>query len=332
MPTKCVCLRTVQLAALVLPIALTSPLSAAPILTGATGGISMGVAPYGAPIDNGAPTYIPNNFTGRNDILSSPGLGTLGGYQTANPVIANNIASIGPGALPATLTQVGGGNAAGAFGAASAINAGNVMGFALADSGAGGGTASYLISTAELNFTDVAGTAAGTTYGAYMALGGAVPLVGNADVAALMIHIDDSAGVFGVGGENLPQLVMAISRNGAGSGLGNYNIVLDGQSTALIVTNGALGTFNAAVIDNLVLPAALPAGDLLTVSATLTAYSDPASFDTIDLTPDLLSLTGPLPSFSFVSTEVVPEPATVLLVCGALAALGLFRRLKVFAH
>src|SRR5947209_11626800 len=84
--------------------------------TGATGGISFGVAPYGGAPNVGGPTYIANNITGRNDILTSPGLGTLGGYLTANPVIANNIFSVGPENFPIGATQTGGGNGNGAVG------------------------------------------------------------------------------------------------------------------------------------------------------------------------------------------------------------------------
>ncbi len=89
----------------------------------------MGVAPYGGAPNIGGPTYIANNFTGLNDILTSPGLGTLGGYLTASPVIANNILSDGPAALPLSDSLVGGGNGNGAFGSGSAVNTGSLVGF-----------------------------------------------------------------------------------------------------------------------------------------------------------------------------------------------------------
>src|ERR1700759_3986681 len=180
------------------------------ISNGGTGGIVMGVASYGGAPNVGGPTYIANNFTGLNDILTSPGLGTLGGYLTANPVVANNIISVGPNALPVAASQAGGANGNGAFGAGPAVNTGATTAFALADSGPGGGSASYLVSSASFSYTNVgAPIAAGTTYGAYMAIGGVVPLVGNADVAGLRIHISDTAGVFGAGGFDLPALVLA---------------------------------------------------------------------------------------------------------------------------
>src|ERR1700761_9548621 len=78
---------------------LSTPAFAGLIFDGGNGAISFGVAPYGGAPNVGGPTYIADNVTGRNDILTSPGLGTLGGYLTASPVIANNIATRG-GKLP----------------------------------------------------------------------------------------------------------------------------------------------------------------------------------------------------------------------------------------
>ena len=205
-----------------------TPAFAGLIFNAGNGAIVMGVAPYGGAPNVGGPTYIANNVTGRNDILTSPGLGTLGGYLTASPVIANNIVSDG-GALPLAQSQTGGGNASGAFGAGAGTNSGTDMAFALADSGPGGGSASYLISAADFTMMDVgAPIAAGSTFGAYLSIAGLVPLVGNADVASLRVHVSDTAGVFGAGGLDLPQLVLAISRNGAGPGIGNYNIITIG--------------------------------------------------------------------------------------------------------
>jgi hypothetical protein len=47
----------------------------------------------------------------------------------------------------------------------------------------------------------------------------------------------------------MPQEVLAISRNGAGTGIGNYNIVaiggVGGGNAALILDNGVTGAFRA---------------------------------------------------------------------------------------
>jgi hypothetical protein len=314
-------------------IAIAAPAFAGLIDNGGTGAISFGVAPYGGAPNVGGPTYIADNITGRNDILTSPGLGTLGGYLTASPVLANNIQSIG-GVLPLAATQAGGGNGNGAFGSGSAADLGTLMDFSLTDSGSGGGSASYAIIGANSTFT-VAGApiAAGTTYGAFLAIGGLVPLAGNADVAALRVHVSDTAGVFGAGGSDLPQLVLAISRNGAGAGIGNYNIVTiggaAGGNAALILDNGVTGVFRALAVDDLTLGAALPVGDILSVSAALTGYSDPASFSSFDpsFSTDLLNLTGPLPEDSLGTTaSLTPEPRTWVLLILGLAAIMIGRR------
>jgi hypothetical protein len=151
--------------------------------------------------------------------------------------------------------QVGGSNASGAFGSGAMSNLGTQVGLALADSGPGGGSASYAIGAGNITYT-VAGApiAAGSTYGAYLTMAGSVPLVGNADVLGLRVHISDTAGVFGAGGTDLPQLVLAISRNGAGAGIGNYNVVaiggVAGGNAALILDNGLTGSFRALAVDN----------------------------------------------------------------------------------
>ena len=303
---------------------------AIPVYTGGNGGISFGVAPYGGAPNVGGPTYIANNFTGLNDILSSPGLGSLGGYLTASPIVANNIASYGPGALPGAAFQIGGGNGNGAFGFANGVIDGPTMGYAISDSAPGGGSASYIIESETTSFTDAAGTAAGN-YGGWLGMAGNVNLVGSADVAALKVRLSsaNAASPF-FGGVNLPQMVLAISRNGAGTGIGNYNIVTiggaAGGNAGLILDNGNTGSFRALAVDSIPLAAAIPAGDVITVNATLTAYADPADISTFDIAPaDLLGLTGPLPSLDLIApSTVTPEPASLGLI--ALGTIGLLGR------
>ena len=211
------------------------------------------------------------------------------------------------------------------------------MAFALADSGPGGGSASYLISAADFTMTDVgAPIAAGSTLGAYLSIAGLVPLVGNADVASLRVHVSDTAGVFGAGGLDLPQLVLAISRNGAGAGIGNYNIVtiggVGGGNAALILDNGVTGAFRALAVDNQALAAAIPVGDVLTILTTVTAYSDPASFDSFSpfSETDLLNLTGPLAGINLADTPTLatPEPGSWMLLGTGLIVALLARRYR----
>ncbi|MEJ0091421.1 MAG: hypothetical protein WDM80_16960 [Limisphaerales bacterium] len=96
-------------AAVVSPLAVNAQLNYIGAGTDA-GVISFGRHGYGLP-QPGIPTYIGNNFSGLNDVLSSPG----GTFLTANPVIANNILSIA-GNTPMFGFQIGGGNGNGAFG------------------------------------------------------------------------------------------------------------------------------------------------------------------------------------------------------------------------
>jgi hypothetical protein len=312
-------------------LASSAPAMGALTYLGGACDISFGVSPYGGPPVTTGPTYLFNPLTGRTDILASPGMGSLGGFLTANPVAANNISSFGPLVTPVLETQIGGGNSFGSFGAAGLVNIGQQVGVAMANSGAGGGSASFAITSAVTSY-QVTGTAipAGSVYGAFLTMAGSVPLVGNTDVEALRVHVTDTAGVFGAGGSDLPQMVLAISRTGAGTTLGNYNIVTlassgAGLGAALILDNGATGAFRALAVDNLTLGAALPLNDFLTVTYTLTAFADPASFNTFDPTnsPDLLALTGPIPNNLLIGTAAVPEPASLsLLAVGVLGVLG----------
>jgi hypothetical protein len=308
----------------VLGAAISAP--AAPVFTGGNGIVVFGVAPYGGAPNVDGPTYLANNFTGRNDILTSPGLGSLGGYLTANPVVANNIFSLGPLGLPVGGFQVGGVvNGVGAFGAGAILNTGPLIGYALADSGPGGGTASYGITSEIATWTNVgAAVPVGTKFGDWITMAGAVPLVGNADVVGLEVHLTDTMGAF-PGGFDLAHLVLAISRNGLGNTAANYNIVTLGGGVGIIIDNGNTGAFRAAAVNNVALANAIPVGDVITVTATFTGYADPAMFTTFDLTtqPDLLAMTGPLPGISFVNTTGIPEPASIVLASvGLLGVLG----------
>ncbi len=291
----------------------------------ATGGISFGVSSYGGAPNVGAPTYIANNFTGRTDILSSPGNGTLGGYLTASPTVINNTASTGFGFLPVGLWRVGGGNGNGNFGSGAAINNGTSVGVALVDDNAGGGTASYMVASTIGTYTDAAGTAAGNTYGASIAMSGGVPAIGNAAVLAARVHLSSvTVGSPFFNGVDLPDMVLAISRNALGNTLASYNVVGHGSAWAVLLTDGNNGLFKALSVSSAALAVAIPAGDTITVTATLTAYADPASIDTMIPDNDLWTAAGAsAPTITFLDT-VVPEPGA--FVSMSMASLILMRR------
>ena len=300
--------RRSPLALLALLLASSAP--AVPVYTGGTGGMAFGVTPYGAPVP-GVPTYILNANNGLFDILSSPG----GTFLTANPVIPNNIASIGPGVLPGFLTWVGGGNVNGPFGVGSIAISGPTVGFALSDPVPGGGSASYGIGTWSATFNEPVGYAG--PFGSFLSIAGSVPAVGNAAVAGLRTHITSAnpASPF-FGGIDLPELVLANSQ--VAPGVFSW-VALGGAGAAML--NGP-GGFRGLAINNAFL--AIPAGDIFTATSTLTIYADPASLNVFDplWDPSLIAATGTtLPDFGVVST--VPEPGTGLLLgMGALALLG----------
>jgi hypothetical protein len=262
--------------------------------------ISFGVTPYGAPVP-GVPTYIANNFSGLNDILSSPG----GTFLTANPIIANNIFSIA-NTTPMVGFQTGGGNANGNFGSGSISISGPAAGYALSDSGPGGGSASYGIASWDASFST--GSLGVATFGAYLSIGGSFTAVGEAGIAALRIHISDTRGKFGAGGVDLPQLVLADSLIGANT----YSSVALGGSGAAILNDG-FGNFQGLAIDNV---GVLPFNDTISAIVTLTIYADPMSIESILPDPSLIDATGTtLPTEGIIMT---PEPAT-----SALAGVGI---------
>ncbi len=275
-----------------------STVYAVPNYNGGNGITSFGVAGYGAPVP-GVPIYIPNNFTGLNDILSSPG----GTFQTANPIIANNIASYGPGLLPSAFFQVGGGNVNGAFGAGTVTTTGPGVGFTLSDSGPAGGSASYEIASWNANYTEPVGFVG--TYGNVLSIGGVLPAVGSASVASLRTVITSAnPGSPFFGGVTLPQLVLADAEIAPGV----FSWVALGGTGAAILTNLA-GGYSGLALNRIAV--AIPAGDAFTVTTTLTAYADPASIDTIAPDLNLFNGLGPLPDFSVGSAT--PEPGSIVL-------------------
>ena len=286
---------------------------AAPVFTGGTGAISFGVTDYGG-APPGVPTFIPNNFTLVNDVLSSPG----GTFLNANPVIANNIASYG-GVLPGAAFQVGGGNVNGPFGSGAVAISDNQVGFDLSDPFAGGGSASYEIGSWIATYNDATGSAG--NYGNYLSIGGSLPAVGSAAAVSLVTEVSSTIpGSPFFGGVALPALVLA----DAEVGVGVYSWVAVGGTGAAILTDGLTSTFIGLAVNSI--PVVIPAGDTFTVTSTLTAYADPAMLFPIE-TPDqdLLNLTGALPDIVVAST---PEPSSIVLAVLAVAILGGVRMVR----
>jgi hypothetical protein len=295
------------------------PVAAVPVYNGGSGGVAFGVTSYGPPTP-GVPTYIPNNINGISDVLTSPG----GTFLTANPVIANNIVSSPYVGLPMFLNWVGGGNINGPFGSGSATILGPVVGYGISDPVAGSGSASYGIAHWEATFTDAAGSPG---FGSWLSIAGNLPAVGSAGVVALRSHITSVNNTFGspfIGGYDMPELVLALSRNGP---LLYSYVALGGPLglNAAMLVDAPTGNFRGLAINNIA--AAIPAGEIFKVESTLTFYADPAYFDAY-FNPDqaLIDATGTtLPTDALVST--VPEPGSaVLLGLGVLAVISPLRR------
>ena len=311
-------------AAAVLMAGVTSA-SAGIIWNGGTGGTSYGATQYvcpGAPGPcSGARQYIGNNFTGDVDILSSPG----GGYQVANPVLGNNVSSTGIVNAPYLFGWVGGVSGDGsAFGSGLTRNNGPSVGFSLSDSGPGGGTASYMI-TSMLNTFTVNGGGYIGSIGDYLAISGTNNFGNDASVASIRGKFNINGGAFFA----LPDLMLALgggcNNQTAGTAVAFRNAACNnggngGRFSGLAIGNG--GNFNLA------------AGTVLNVVTTITVYADPSSLDSLDsgdqLFAQLLADTGStLPGFSLGDTGTLaptPEPGTWAILGGGLLAMGIARR------
>ena len=304
------------------------------------GGIAFGVAPLGAPINPGAPTYLANNFNGRTDILINPGVG-----KTADLSVPNNTSSglwlpWGPPFYHFN-TQVGGGNANGPFGAGTAVIYGPTFGFQLQDGGTPGGvSASYQILTWDATFFDAAGTAAGGL-GTYIAMAGTVPLVQDLALVALRTQLQGPH----IGVVEVPGLILAVEKTGPGT----YNALalqdgLGGAATPMpggwgIQINPATDQFLALAYN--VFPFAIPAGETFVARVTATVISDPSDinfptdsffdiFTEIDNGPGMQAFGGgPLPhppSELLFTSSPVPEPGAVGVLLMGLMGLMLRRR------
>lgn len=307
------CRIAISCAAMCLAALATASVRGQAVFTGGNGVVSFGVANYGGGPNNGAPTYILNNFNGLQDVLTSP----AHGFQTANTSIVNNTSSWG-GPLPGGAFQLGGGNGNGAFGFGAVGISGPAVNFALRDVNPdGAGAAAYAIGSWVANFTMV-GNYVGN-YGNWLAVSGRLssPL----SAAALSLRTRLVGGPFGAG-VDLPQLVLAAAGNGNFQALGGPT----GLNAAMLINLGN-GAFKGLAVNNLG-PVAIGNGTVITAWSTLTVIADPSEMESLEF-PDseLLDLTGPLPEWSTSSMAAIPEPGTAwLLVTLTVAAAGFRRR------
>ena len=270
-------------------------------------------------VNAGGPTYIADNVTGNNDILTSPGHG----YQTANPVIANNVAQSGIVNGPYTFWWTGGNaplSGAGFGSGATAVNGAGIY-FALSDTSVGCCTASYDITSIDNTYT-VGGGGFKGNFGAYLSIAGTNFTASDSAVASAIVEYSINGGGFVF----MPQMVLA-----AGGNCNNVAIGGAAGNKAAVVENGCVGNrFEGLSIDNLGM-VNWAAGTTIQIIATVTAYADPASGDILDSfipDQDLINLAGDsLPDFTGgANTGVTPEPASIGLSGLALFAAILARR------
>jgi len=299
-----------------------APAHALTLLPGSSGVIAFGASPYGGAPNAGLPTYIGNNFTGLNDVLSSPGGGTLGGYLTANPVVGNNVFSVGPVGLPMTWTQVGGASPGGLLGAGAIAITPTTVSFGLVDVNPGGGTASYGIGTWSANYQQQVAPYIGSI-GNWLGIAGNVPFINNAAVASLYTRVSSLAlGVIEF------KAVLAASNNG----VAGYNLVGKASHGAgLTVAN--LGSYRGLAVNSL--NVMIPVNDVVSVTNTLTIYADPASVEGLSLAnlmdlmaaPEFAGVALPdLPLGGSGTALPVPEPATYATLLAGLFLIGAIAR------
>jgi PEP-CTERM motif len=284
------------------------PAVAAPCNPVGLGDTVYGVTNLGGP--QGAPVFIPNNFTCLNDIMASPG----GGFALTFPVVGNNIAQFGPTSTPFFSAWTGGGNRNGPFGAALTLVTPSTAAFLLSNARTASSSVSYMITSWESRFI---APAAGQFLGTYLSIGGFLPALGSADAVALQSEVSVNGGAFIA----LPTEILAFRRNGPP--------VLSGNSVAFL----QLGTgFEGLAVDRFGLDglAGIRPGDNLVIDSTLTALADPASIDSIVPDPTLVNEVGGLPEYSLADTGAqIPEPSTLGLLGTGFVGIAAFLRKRV---
>lgn len=328
-------------------VLLASPTAvAAPVFIGGEGAIAFGVGDLGAPINPGAPIYRLNNTNGRFDILTNPGLGL-----TLNNSIINNTSFTPPNVpmVPGSsifLTQLGGGNVNGPFGAGSAIITGGGTGtgfsLGLADGGVPGGiSASYEILSWRADFIEVGGSPVGTT-GAAIAMRGSVPLPQDLLILSMRTELTIDVGGAGVVFDvvEMPGMIIAMEN----LGVLTPTVIQDnlgGLATPMpfgfaVAANNLNNTFEMLMFT--AFPDLGPLGDgltfgpgdLISAEITVTAIADPAAMIALDLSaadPQLISAAEQmagvsLPTNLLISTVTLPEPSSCVLAALAIGVSG----------
>ena len=169
------------------------------------------------------------------------------------------------------------------------------------------GTASFAIASSITTFK--ANTNFGGSIGAYVGVTGNVPTTGSFTDVAVVLTVSDTNASSALFGTKTYSILLGDQNTGAG-----FNPLASAQFTSFSQSGT---TFRAAGVDIFSTGSTpLQAGDTFTVAATLTAYVDPASIDTIDISnfPDLLS---DLPTFATTIGLAAPVPGRPRSPCWA---------------
>lgn len=311
----------------------TKHATAAYVFAGGLSNTVFGVASYGGAPVPGIPTYILNNFTLLDDVLTSPG----GGFRTADTSLPNNIADTGVVGIPRYSVFAGGGNANGLFGAGQVLLTPTLYAFTLRDVNPdGAGAAAYLVSSMLSEFTEDGtgfGGAPAISVGAWLAVAGIFgsPLSSAAASIKVQVNSLNPASPFFNGGLGRSyEVVLAAAAIGNFASVA-YTAVNGLAAPTAVMLNDGVSPFAGLAVASEMLPTAGMIGDTVVVTSTLTVIADPMFVFSIDPTTDLLAEAGPLPAVSFVGTTFVPEPTSVSLSILGMLGIGatLIRRRRL---
>lgn len=319
-----------RLVSLVIPVALLAMVAgpqgvrAQLIYNGGTGEIEFsgqGVAAYGG----APPLWVPDAFTGGNDILSSPG----GGFNEVN--YANSaIADTGPvvlgGGIAAALAPGVYGPLPGVppgtpFGGGSIAIGPTSVGFSIGE--VAPGFVSAGAAAQQSSFTVGPLGIGAPTIGTFLAINGIVN-PNSAIAASLVTYIDDvTTGnsvalveVLGATGITPPQNTVALS-GAFGAPAAVNGFLVYGAPVGGVEAYAGLAAASVANFLNV--------GDNVLITAVLTEAADPdATINTGSLPGNLDGVT--LPGDLLFDTQPVPEPATWSLLAVSVLGFGLRRR------
>ena len=200
----------------------------------------------------------------------------------------------------------------GTFGGGAVFGGAGGFGFTLNDANAPGTAESYINAFSTTTYT-VAFNFNGSV-GAYFGVEGTVPTVGSSASIGLVIQVTDNTVGSPLFGTNTFTILLGDQNTGSG-----FNPISSAQFTSFTQNGNFFDAGGVALFGS-----NLPRGDTFTVNAALAVYADPASIGVLDIS-NFPSLAADLPSFAAVSSvpggAVVPEPASVVLLGGGLAAL-----------